>query len=410
MSIFQQSNKYQQGLATLLMSVFLVLTISLISMYSAQVSVIEQKISANHFRSKQAFESAQAGLDASIFRLTGSIVSGLSAGVGGGAPIGTENDLPFDSYHKATFQSGAGKGHYILRFQQQGGTPSKVDFTVYGFAGDNPSIDKNDADQTIQQTVQRTPVLKYQPPANIISLGSVNTGIRLSISNLTGTKLAAIWSGGATIVGAGTAIWTTPGRTGVYQNDAALNGLTSAPTGAAAKQYLTQNNKFFDNFFGDSKPRFKKRSTILDCEAGCTTADIRTQLVSMNKINADGSNLRAQVIWIDAYNETSNAVSTINFNQNFTFGSAQTPVILIVEGNVTFNHPQAMINGIIYTTSDFNNGNGQGAIMGSLITEGNFSTTGRMTFFYDNDNTMTNVMNSDGTNRYIRIAGTWKDF
>ena len=118
------SNKYsnkqlQSGMATILMSLIMVITISLITLYSVQVSVLEQKVSTNHYRAKQAFEAAQAGMNASVLKLAPSIVANLQS-INGKTPVGTEQDLNFDIKQSSKFSTSMGNGHYSIEFRQSG--------------------------------------------------------------------------------------------------------------------------------------------------------------------------------------------------------------------------------------------------------------------------------------------------
>ncbi|OUR73995.1 hypothetical protein A9Q78_01895 [Methylophaga sp. 41_12_T18] len=58
-----KSYKYQQGAATLVVSVVLLLILTLVTIYAARVGLQDQRISGNDYRAKKAFSAAQAGLD-----------------------------------------------------------------------------------------------------------------------------------------------------------------------------------------------------------------------------------------------------------------------------------------------------------------------------------------------------------
>jgi len=401
--------KYQSGMATMLMSLVMVMTISMVSIYGAQVSVVEQKISSSHYRSKQAFEAAQAGLEATIFTLTPDILNNLIAPAGGAITIGTENDLPIDPAQAASYSVASGNGHYQINFSRNAGNSKRVDITSFGFSGDNASLVSTNADQIIHQSIELVPIINSQPPANIVSLGSIDLGKKVSITNTSGANLAATWSGGSTTVNASSINVTQNGGSGTYSNDGNLQGLASSASTAeinAGLKNITQNNQFFENFFSESKARLKARSTVINCQAaGCNTNDLKSQL-SFDANN----NLLDHVIWVDAYDEGSDKVRTLNLDKNFSLGTASNPVILIVEGKIKLNNSNANINGVVYTTQSFKNGKGKGRVTGSLISEGDISATGSMKFVYDNDVTMTNALNSSGTTRYTRVAGTWRDF
>ena len=394
----------------MLMSLVMTMTISLISIYAAQVSVVEQKISANHFRAKKAFEAAEAGMDASILKLTSSVVDNLIPNLNDTSII-TEANLGFDNNQIQSYTVNSGNGHYIMEVTRKlttDATPrTRVDFKVYGFSANNTSTDKKDADQIIFQSLALTPTVGYKPPASIISLGDAVIGSNATVTNTTHDKLAALWTGGTATYDPANIDVTAGGDSGVYSKDNGLKNLRqNADSSNPDQKYLTQNPKFFENFFVESKIRFKDRSTVVDCESnGCTTNKLKSQLTfdSNNK-------LLNNIIWVDAYDESTGTTQTLNLDKTFSLGTADAPVILIVEGKLKLTKSSAEVFGIVYTTNDFNNNSGKGKITGSFITEGNIVNTGNMQFTYDDDTTMPNVVDSQGTNKYTRIAGTWKDF
>ncbi|MBN2843667.1 MAG: hypothetical protein JXM68_11280, partial [Sedimentisphaerales bacterium] len=53
----------QSGAATLLVAVILLIVITVVTLYTANVGLQDQRISGNDFRAKVAFSAAQAGLD-----------------------------------------------------------------------------------------------------------------------------------------------------------------------------------------------------------------------------------------------------------------------------------------------------------------------------------------------------------
>jgi len=55
--------RFQQGAATLLVSIILLLAITLITIFAARVGIMDQRISGNELRHKEAFSHAEAGLE-----------------------------------------------------------------------------------------------------------------------------------------------------------------------------------------------------------------------------------------------------------------------------------------------------------------------------------------------------------
>jgi len=57
---------HQRGFATLLTSLIILVGITLITLFTARTTLMEQRMSANHYRSSQAFYAAQAALEIGI--------------------------------------------------------------------------------------------------------------------------------------------------------------------------------------------------------------------------------------------------------------------------------------------------------------------------------------------------------
>ena len=55
---------YQRGVATLAISLIILFLVTIVTLYTANTSVLEQKVSANQYRSDQAFSAANAGEEA----------------------------------------------------------------------------------------------------------------------------------------------------------------------------------------------------------------------------------------------------------------------------------------------------------------------------------------------------------
>lgn len=88
----------QQGFAILAMAIMLLMVITIVAIYSSKVVVREHQLDRNVYRSGQAFEAAQAGLDYALVYLNkhkDSIKNGDTV----------SHDLPDKSSFKATYIS-----------------------------------------------------------------------------------------------------------------------------------------------------------------------------------------------------------------------------------------------------------------------------------------------------------------
>ena len=391
-------HNYQSGGATLLMSLVLVTTMGLMTVYSAQVTTTEQKISANQYRTKQGFESAQAGLDAIIGRLNVAFVNNATmGGVAGDLSSFTRAGILLPTLSKGgSSASSQSIGSYSVRFEKNNPLyPDIVNITVSGFSGDNQS---NSPNQIISQSVTPMSMMAYKPPTPLIAHGNIDIGGKVSLVNKTNSPTGdlpkASWSGGRTQTDFGGVIanidvtsedGTLDGGTGVYERDEELENLT--------------NDEFFENFFTQNKQRIKSRAKFVDCSTGCSGNDLL-------KTDSDGNEVPlGQIIWVDTDNP-GGTPGILRINSALTLGSSSLPVLLIVNGKIEIDHRNARLTGILYTSEDFTN-TGKGNIVGSLISEGSITADGELSLTYDND-TLTTLENN--TSRYIRIAGTWKDF
>lgn len=384
------TNSKQSGMATMMISVVLLTSIGLMSVYSAQVGVMEQKISANHYRSTQAFEAAQAGMDNVVQSVDAQIVNAITQ-------QNVDEFAAFSQYGKTlTSLSQGGSqslGRYELTLAQNAGDSNLVEVTLMGYAGDNsePGAIPN---QIIRQRLFRTPMLTAPPPAPLIARGSITIDGDVSVANKEKDSLISSWSGGATAIGTATIdVTSSDGQTdgGYSQNHAALANL--------------DNDGMFENFFSETRARLKNRSKIVDCVGGCDQTNLST-LVKTN-----GTPKGSNIIWVDAKTEPLDPNNPATYDKlvigsNFNMGTAANPVILIVDGKLEIAD-DADFYGVIYTTQDFNNGINVSNITGSLITEGNIVATGGLNATYQNA-----VFNNMNTNiaRYVRVAGSWRDF
>jgi len=406
-------NNNQIGMATLMISVVMLTSIALMSVYTAQVGVMEQKISANHYRAKQAFEAAQAGLDHIIFNLDMRIVeNALCTGGGSGVGVCDTRGLGSGTGNRADFVDGSGDsvlsnlsnggaqaiGDYDIQFSQNATNPEMIDFTLSGYSGDN--IGGGAPNQVVSQSIMRQPLLSYPPPAALISRGSQTLDTNVTVTNTSGNLPPAAWAGAAIAPGSAVINVTSVDDAsigGYYPSDATLAALTLGDVTADP----VEPNKFFENFFSESFVNFQNRAEIIDCEANCT------QAAFAGLVNGVGTPTDNAIIWVDA--ENAGAYSTLALNGAINLGTAASPVILIVDGNLNMTNVGVNIFGVVYTTQDLGFANTDGNVNGALVSEGNITITAANSVNVTYDNT---VMTNIGANfaRFTRVAGSWRDF
>ncbi len=356
-------------------------------------------MSANEVRHRQAFEAAQAGLDRAMIFVTT-------------APRGIDknNDNVADAGPSETLPNGS---KYFVAFCQPGtalptcpdtpGAPTCSTPTPDNF--NTPTVvacgwsDDNIARQFLTQSISTTSTILNAPTNPLTAKGAMNVGGSANVvnyfNNLTvwsGGPLTSIGNAGKTFIRNPTVpppqLGTTPpgepnsctttanyvcvtdkNITGpdVIDNDPTLGNLASG--------------ELFKNYFGKSLSEFK---------SGLAPS----QIISAN--NAGGlAGARGDTFFIEGDTVFPNA----------TIGTRERPVVLIVDGNVSFQGTPT-IHGIVYVTGNVTGG-GNPKIMGAMVVAGNISPTGSVDIIFD-PFVSQNASYKTGTPGWI--TGSWRDW
>lgn len=378
--------RYQKGLATLVISSVVLFSVTSISLYSAKSTILDQKISANAARAKQALTSADGAMNfiASFYDQNGSTPDSAAT-----------TQLASDINGNPTLDS----------FTNVNG---RINVAVSGNSDDSTST------RTINQQLSQVPISGNGINQPLITKGGVGVGGNVTVvnrhSNIT------VWSGEKVNIGSGSGGNTsgetrilTPGTNtsaftradyigvsngGNYSNPSTAN-TTSASSSTAGNHIdiidqdttlsLLSSDEFFENFFNETKTAVKKMAQ---------SSGLYTTTVSAIE---DESGL----IWLG------NGSGDISVGVDV--GSWDKPAVLIIEagsGNeVTFSG--VTIFGTVYVIGNFR-GSGGPTFYGSVVLDGNvLQTNGNTTIIYDED-----ALNPDSplTGMTSSISGTWRDF
>jgi len=357
----------QFGFATLTMIAIVLLMMTVLAVVGTKTAVTEQKVAANEYRAKQAFEAAEAGLE------FGQVYADQNRAT---LLLDTNNNGYIDSYSSAYTSnvSLANSTSYSLIFTN----PIANDFNMIEITSIGTSPDGT-VSRTVRQLFASYTLFSNGPFATLVSKGAVDFSGDLTITNT--TSPTTIWSGGGvSLTGsaetdAGNGNGSSSGNIGtdIQQNDTNLSTLT--------------DDAFFETFVGTTR----------------AVARETANLVYTNNTNTNYSSLldgvQGKLIWIEQ--TAGNAVLN-----GGTIGSVDFPVVLIINGNLSVSG-NVMIYGAIYIANNFtNNGAGTVQVNGAMIVEGTTTATGTPDVTY-NPTIFDNINEKLGS--FVKVPGSWRD-
>ncbi|OGT18947.1 MAG: hypothetical protein A2V90_03080 [Gammaproteobacteria bacterium RBG_16_57_12] len=356
----------QRGAATLVTAVVLLFALSLITVYAAQIGVIEQRISANDYRSKQAIEQAQAGLEQGITAFDNTWFNGV------GSDSGSTNVVNLGAFSVT-----------VQRVVKDDDTLARISTTG--------SSDDGTASSTVSQLVKRIPLLTGTPPAPLIAAKEISIGSKGKVENkATGI---AVWSG-AKIDCTGTANIVVE-KTGDSVPCKGL-GLCGGDDTLASLVNGADDSKFYHNFFSygpDDMPG-----------AIATTPEMLKDMLNQGK----------QIIFYQGESGYENLVLDNSIANSI--GAANQPVILVVQNGGVTLQGDIEYYGLIYAQKGIlvkgtGNQDNSPKVHGALITPENLHTQGEAEIIYTKS--FTSYIPSHGPVELginARLPGSWRDF
>lgn len=427
----------QRGVATLVVVMVLFFIISLVAAYTSRNLIFEQRTSANQYRSTQAMEAAEAGIEWALAMLNHQRVTAtcqnstsvadtsfreryLSVNASGGltpklrstgeplTPMcvlnGTQWDCscPDDGDPALAAPSGAGVyPAFRVRFEQIGpvppvGAPSQpgvIRLQAVGCTRMDPTCLDFDS-QGVTNEGRAVVTVLAALVGNVASVPSAAVLARGAIDF--GGAAAAVYntsvSGSGITLHAGGAINPTnlflrsipgtPAERSRVESDPALNLNALTPFSA--------DERMFASVFNMSPSTFQEQpaAVVLTCATGTCTADQVRSAVNMNP---------GRPIWVPGHLSVASAGD---------IGSAAAPALIVVNGNLSFP-TNATVYGLVYVrTADWAT-SGAGQIQGSVVAEGQISGSGAPTIVHDRD-----VLSRlrTGVGSFVRAPGSWRDF
>jgi Tfp pilus assembly protein PilX len=379
----------QRGVVTLVISLVILLLSTFVVFNVSKAIMLEQKISNNDNRAKQAFEAAEAGMNVAMHYLDN------NPDVNGDNVLDVNVfALDADGFGTANTETVGGNASVTVTVT---GTLLAPIITAVGLSDDRS------ATRTIRQAMTTIDPVPGRPANPLTTRGSLTIGGSATVINQEG--FSTIWSGADVQLGSSSGSSTevpniadagyptcmdipltcetvsTSLNQGVgvdvIENDASLGNLTP--------------DEFFMNFFGMSPEAY------------------RATMVTLDTTNPSQADLAAsEVIWIEGNATLGNI--TVGCTESVSGGNVcptnkTKPSILIVNGDVTFSGtPQ--FYGILFVRGDANM-SGNTTVYGSAIIEGNATnTTGSLNIWYSG----AIVQDTALAGASSASAGTWRDF
>ncbi|MCF6217271.1 MAG: pilus assembly PilX N-terminal domain-containing protein [Gammaproteobacteria bacterium] len=346
----QQTVKRQRGIATLMISLILLFSITMMTLYAANNTMTETRIAANDYRSKLAYEAAQAGLEATIAALQ--TVANRSPLDDGNEVDDADGFIDSNGAIQPTVTLSNGSSYQVSYSNPIQHDTSLIVITATGRSDDNSGV------KTISQAIQLLPLAMDIPSAGLVTGGGVTvTAPEPRQSNTVSTTQSTL---------------ATPRRTteSSCQNSRTTRHASPSP------------GSLFDNTFKIDKATLKNSATTVAC-THCSVGSF---------IGIAGG-----IAWLEG---------DIRIAGNGTLGSHDKPILIVVDGDLTMVG-NMIYNGLIYTTGDYHASAGTLKINGAVIVEGNFSATDALCILYK-PAILNNVGKAIGP--IGKIAGSWRDF
>jgi hypothetical protein len=388
------SKKSQSGVITLVVSLMILGLSTFVTFNVSKAILMEQKITNNDARARQAFEAAEAGILAAISYL------GANPDVDGNNSIDPVFDTNSDGLGDSV-SSAIGTGSVTVTTTDFSTNMTSIRIVAQGFSDDRS------ATRTITQTLVTIDPLPNAPDNPVITKGSMIISGSATVHNPEGHS--TIWSGDDIDLGSNNSTSTevpdigdagypdcmdvamscnlveasnrlTPG-VDVIENDSSLGNLTA--------------DEFFTNFFGTGPVSYRSSMVTIDTTAG--------------NANTDADLATREVVWIEG-NTTFSGITTgctAGVTGNNVCSDANTqPSIIIVNGDVSFSGGNQFY-GILFVTGNVSMV-GNTTVYGAMVVAGSATSAagGSLDVWYQSDVLAATSLAGATTGS----AGTWKDF
>jgi len=412
--------KAQQGVTALLMSLIILTLITMVSLMTAKTVSVEQKISGNELRSRQAFEAAEAGIEAArtyIDKVNGGPDRAVSGTVdaniftlnvdGVTTELAALNTVGTQSVHNITDASAnlSGSVTVTMTDASPGSDMSLIFVSSVGLSADGT------ATRTISLLMPVISSIPNVPVNPVISRGKVTISSGATAFNVFNPEgNTTLWVGETVSLGTSSSTYTeieppegspclldVPPCTSVKASDTAQIGVDIIDSEGSLAELTT--DQLFYNIFGMGLEAYKQ--DVID-----------TQTTSAN-YSSVVDHAKNRFIYIDDSADIDEGdievfgCASADFEVNDTPDSCSnlSPGVLIVEGDLEITD-EASYFGLIYVTGDLGVSDNV-EIQGAVAVGGDIIHTGGSLSVYYDSSILTQVVNNAPKSA---AAGTWRDF
>lgn len=417
----ETSIQLQRGTATLVITLLLVFAMLIVVAYANRNLVVEARSSANQYRSTQAFEAAEAGLEWALAKLNDS------------TPIG-DDCLPSAARGALSFRDrqlrhdGAG---FIPESWDDAGTPAALQavcvranggwscscpatgvsvpaaaagaatapaFTIEFAAGAKPGIVRaiatgctrsdtlclatsdtgHEAAARVEVAFGLVPGLRSAPGAALTARGDVDAG-----ASALGLHNADAGSGGVAVHAGGNVAGnvlrlTAPAGSAldgsIVSGDTNLSGLAG--------------DRFFARWFGMDKAAWMAQpaATRIACGGDCNTAVAEAVAAGSRLLAVDGD---------------------LALEGPLSLGTALRPIVVVSTGALRLRGAVALHGVVVATSIDWRDTAVGALVQGAAISEGTYSGDAASDIVHDAA-ILARLQRSSGS--FARVNGSWKDF
>ena len=434
--------RQRRGAATLVVVMVLFFIVALVSAYTSRNLIFEQRASTNQYRSTQAFEAAEAGLEWALTMLN-------SGRINAACQSHIDSTTTDDSFRQRYLNIDASTGALVERNRSDGqplraacvfdgtdwqcscpvdGAPSLVEPTgpgpfpafVLRFSRNDPAypagsgpypagviriesigctrvdLDEGCATTAASGDGRAAVTILAALKSALVTPPTAAVTVRLDLAREVGAtaELNAVNSNGASSgitmhSGRPVPTWLasfsrpgTPGDQSFVESDAFLEGLS--------------NERMFASVFGMARNTFRLQpaTVFVDCSVDCSAATVR----NLARLNP------GRILWIEV-----EPGGSFDIDINDPIGSVASPVALVVNGDLAVSTAGALLHGVVYVVGNrLANSDGL-TLSGALIAEGNLRLSGGGTSTIVYDESALGLLNRT-SGSFVRVPGSWRDF